>query len=75
MTHLISNKYKLKAMTHQDFLQFGKNSLYYVQPIKGNAAKVFGLFNADGERLNVYQSEKDAKQAAWMSDIVPISVH
>ena len=75
MTHLITNKYRLKGMTHQDFLQFGKDEIHYVRPVKVDKLELYGLFNANGERLNVYQSEKDAKQAAWINDIIPISVH
>lgn len=75
MTHVMANKYRLKGMSHQDFLQFGKDEIHYVRPVQIDKLNFYGLFNASGERLNVYQSEKEAQAAAWENDMVAISVH
>ena len=71
---------QLKSLSHHDFKSFGKGSIWYLLPISFESDTIkqsngLALYDADGERVNVFPDEKTALQTIWDNGITVVMTH
>ena len=64
-----------RAMTSDQFQQFGMNEIAYIKPVKQGAAHGFAIHAADGSLITVQNALENAIILTKQHDLVPVTVH
>ncbi len=65
----------LKALSSQDFKNFGLHQIAYIKAIKNETKQGYAIYNADGEKLSVTDTIEKAAVIARQNDLEPVIVH
>lgn len=65
----------LKALSKQDFLNFGMQQVAYIRPVRIKDRDAYAIHAADGTPLSVMDTMDTALIAVRHNDLEPIRVH
>ena len=65
----------LRALSNQDFLNFGIQNLAYIKPVHVDGRSMFAIHAADGTPLSVMKTEAEALITVRNNDLDPVIVH
>lgn len=65
----------LKAISSKEFLDFGKEDIAYVRPVKIDGQKLFAIHAADGTPLSIMQNKREAVMVVEKNDMEAATVH
>ena len=66
---------RAEAITVEDLLLFGKDTLVYIRPVEIDAKTVFGIWGADGVHIGYAPTEAAAVNWAVRQERHPVTVH
>ncbi len=70
----ITVKKVLKALSSQDFKNFGLHQIAYVKPIQNKTKQGFAIYSADGEKISVTDTLEKAAVIARQKNLEPMIV-
>lgn len=77
MTHtkIQNTETALKALSKQDFLNFGIQQVAYIRPVQVENRQAYAIHAADGTPLSVMDTLGTAVIAVRHNDLEPVTVH
>lgn len=66
---------EMEALSAQDFLAVGLNSLVYIRPEKAGRSTIYNIYAADGTHLAAQRSWDIAAAVAKQNDMEPVMIH
>lgn len=71
----ILNNNGLKALSRQDFLNFGMREMAYIKSVQVYDRKAYAIHAADGTTLSIMESLDTALIAVRHNDLEPVTLH